>query len=193
MHAFPCKLCAECSWGRSCDTRGDDSAQPDKLYRDRVGVARVYPGRVAGDWVDHYFLAGMVSLNRAGKEGMGRVTALFLFCSAHDFMAPDMVCVIIFMSTGDGRKRRAAYKVRCRDWTRGSQGNGMKAAGDCKSHAEMTWPVTVTECKIRDSGFKEVFNQIDDSSLAGCILRVASCRKLQRVGTHSDRPWRKRQ
>ena len=152
---------------------------------------------MAGDWFNRYFLAGMVNRNRAGKEGMGRVTALFLFCSAHDLMAPDMVGVIIFMSTGDGRKRRAAHGMRCRDWTRGSQGNGMKAqselAGDCKSHAEMTWPVTVTECKIRDSGFKEVFNQIDDSSLAGCILRVASCRKLQRVGTHSDRPWRKRQ
>ena len=62
---------------------------------------------MAGDWVNRYFLAGMVSRNRAGKEGMGRVTALFLFCSAHDFMAPDMVGVIIFMSTGDGRKRRA--------------------------------------------------------------------------------------
>lgn len=53
------------------------------------------------------------------------------------------------MSTVDGRKRRAVsnYGVE----TGHGAPDGMKAqselAGDCKSHAEMTWPVTVTECE----------------------------------------------
>ena len=109
MYAFPCKLCAEFSWGRPRSTRGDDSAQPDELHRGRVGVARVYPGRVVGDWVNHYFLAGMVSRNRADKEEMGRVTTVpFLFCSAHDFMTPDMDISVIERSDGLRaiRKRR---------------------------------------------------------------------------------------
>ena len=50
----------------------------------------------------------------------------------------------------------------------------MKAQSDCKSHAEMTWPVTVTECKIRDSGFKEVLTKLMIHLLRGvsCVLQV---------------------